>query len=38
MTELLPMPGLTSGLFHKTINETTAVQTQSETAPPKDAN
>jgi hypothetical protein len=29
-------PGLTTGIFSKTINETTAVQTESTTAPPKD--
>lgn len=37
-TELLPSPGLTSGTFRKTIDETTAAQTRSETAAPRDAN
>ncbi|MBI5415884.1 MAG: hypothetical protein HZA29_03615 [Candidatus Omnitrophica bacterium] len=34
-TELLP--GATTGIFRKTLDEVTAVQTRSETAPPKDA-
>ena len=34
-TELLP--GLTTGSFRKTLDEVTAVQTRSETAPPRDA-
>ncbi len=37
-TNLLPSPGLSSGIFRKTIDETTSIQTQSETAPPRDAN
>ena len=32
------LPGTTTGVFQKTTDEITAVQTQSETAPPKDAN
>lgn len=31
------LPGATTGIFRKGIDETTAVQTQSQTAPPKDA-
>lgn len=31
------LPGATTGIFRKTFDEVTAVQTQSETAPPKDA-
>lgn len=34
-TELLP--GATTGIFRKTFDDVTAVQTQSQTAPPKDA-
>ena len=34
MTNILP--GATSGIFRKTIDDTTAVQVQSETLPPKD--
>ncbi len=36
--EVLPSPGLPSGIFNKTIDETTAVQTHGETAAPRDAN
>ena len=32
------LPGATTGIFRKTSDEVTAVQTRSETAPPKDAN
>ena len=32
------LPGATTGIFRKITDETTAVQTHSETAPPKDAN
>jgi hypothetical protein len=32
------LPGGSTGIFRKTINETTAALTQSETAPPRDAN
>lgn len=32
------LPGGTTGNFIKTIDETTAIQTQSETAAPRDAN
>ena len=35
-TELLP--GATTGIFRKTFDDVTAVQTQSQTAPPGDAN
>lgn len=35
-TELLP--GATTGIFRKTFDDVTAVQTHSETAPPRDAN
>lgn len=31
------LPGGTTGIFQKTFDEVTAVQTHSETAPPKDA-
>lgn len=36
-TELLPIPGSTSGLFIQTVNEITRVEASSKTAPPKDA-
>lgn len=35
--EINLLPGGSTGIFRKTIDETTAVLTQSETAPPKDA-
>lgn len=37
-TKINLQPGLRTGIFIKTLNEITAVQTQSETAPPRDAN
>ncbi len=37
-TRINLLPGGTTGNFYKTIDETTSVQTQSETAAPRDAN
>lgn len=31
------LPGKTTGIFQKTIDDTITIQTQSETAPPRDA-
>ena len=31
------LPGATTGIFRKTFDEVTAIETRSETAPPKDA-
>lgn len=32
------LPGATTGIFRKTIDDRTAIETRSETAPPRDAN
>ena len=32
------LPGNSTGIFHKTVDGTTAILTQSETAPPREAN
>lgn len=32
------LPGATTGIFRKTVNEITAVQTESQTAAPREAN